>query len=122
MNLREGSTIFDKMGMAYDELRQRENPLTCVVDYYKSRLKPGQELWWIEKNDSSKSTSLIVRIWNTLSSDERRDIKIRSMALFPEVFSNNSDKFNRLALWLVTDGSIVCPNIRDVLPQEEGSI
>lgn len=114
MNLREGSTIFDKIGMAYDELRQRESPLTCVVDYYKSRLKPGQELWWIEKNDSSKSTSLIVRIWNTLSSDERRDIKIRSMALFPEVFSNNSDKFNRLALWLVTDQSIVCPNIRDV--------
>ena len=114
MNLGEGSTIFDKIGMAYDELRQRESPLTSIVDYYKSRLKPGQELWWIGKNDTNKSTSLIVRIWNTLSSDERRDIKIRSMVLFPEVFSNNSDKFNRLALWLVTDGSIVCPNIRDV--------
>lgn len=39
---------------------------------------------------------------------------IKSMVFFPEVFGNNSDKFNRLALWLVTDQSIVCPNIRDV--------
>lgn len=114
MNLGEGSTIFDKIGMAYNELRQRENPLTFIVNHYRSKLKPGQDLWWIEKNGSNKSTSLVVKIWNTLSSDERKAIMIKSMVFFPEVFGNNSDKFNRLALWLVTDQSIVCPNIRDV--------
>ena len=36
------------------------------------------------------------------------------MGLFPEVFSNHSDKFNRAAVWLVNKYSIVCPNIRDV--------
>lgn len=41
MNLGEGSTIFDKIGMAYNELRQRENPLTFIVNHYRSKLKPG---------------------------------------------------------------------------------
>ena len=36
------------------------------------------------------------------------------MILFPEIFSNRPDKFNRLAVWLVNSEGIVCPNIRDV--------
>lgn len=36
------------------------------------------------------------------------------MVLFPEIFSNQSDKFNRLAVWLVNMHGVVCPNIRDV--------
>jgi len=39
---------------------------------------------------------------------------LKSMILFPEIFSNRSDKFNRLAVWLVNSEGIVCPNIRDV--------
>ncbi len=39
---------------------------------------------------------------------------LKSMVLFPEIFSNRPDKFNRLAVWLVNSESIVCPNIRDV--------
>ena len=36
------------------------------------------------------------------------------MVYFPEVFSNRSDKFARLAMWLITRESIVCPNVRDL--------
>jgi hypothetical protein len=39
---------------------------------------------------------------------------LKSMILFPEIFSNRPDKFNRLAVWLVNSEGIVCPNIRDV--------
>lgn len=35
------------------------------------------------------------------------------MVLFPEIFSNRPDKFNRLAVWLVNSEGIVCPNVRD---------
>lgn len=36
------------------------------------------------------------------------------MVFFPEVFGNKGDKFARLAIWLVTQEAIVCPNIRDL--------
>ena len=44
MNLEEGKTIFDKIKMPYDTLRKKENPIRPIVDYYKSKLKPGEEL------------------------------------------------------------------------------
>ncbi len=36
------------------------------------------------------------------------------MVYFPELFSNNNDKFGRLAIWLVTREGVVCPNVRDI--------
>lgn len=36
------------------------------------------------------------------------------MAYFPELFGNSSDKFGRLAIWLVTREAVVCPNVRDL--------
>lgn len=36
------------------------------------------------------------------------------MVLFPEIFSNRPDKFNRASVWLVNSYGIVCPNIRDI--------
>lgn len=113
MNLGSGDTIFDKIELDYEVLRQKENPIQPIVNYYKSKLKPGQDLWWIE-NENGKSSSLIVKIWNTLTDSERIFIKNKAMVLFPEIFGNKGDKFNWLSLWLVTNESIVCPNIRDI--------
>ncbi len=42
MQLRPGETIFDKIGVPYDELRQLDNPITPVAEYYKSQLGPGE--------------------------------------------------------------------------------
>jgi len=36
------------------------------------------------------------------------------MVYFPELFGNRTDKFGRLAIWLVTREAIVCPNVRDL--------
>ncbi|MEP3374098.1 MAG: hypothetical protein ABJL43_05615 [Maribacter dokdonensis] len=112
MNLEEGKTIFDKINMPYDTLRQKKNPIKPITDYYKSKLKPGQDLWWIQ--DTEQASNLVINIWNNLSLKEKQDIKNRAMVYFPEVFSNRGDKFARLAIWLVTREAVVCPNVRDL--------
>lgn len=112
MNLEEGKTIFDKINTSYDTLRQKKNPIKSITDYYKSKLKPGQDLWWIQ--DTEKATNLVINIWNNLSLKEKQQIKYRAMVYFPEVFSNRGDKYSRLAIWLVTREAIVCPNVRDL--------
>lgn len=113
MNLEKGKTIFDKIKMPYDTLRQKDNPVKPIINYYKSKLKPGQDLWWID-NESEQSSNLIIDLWTNLDVKQKTDIKNKAMVYFPEVFSNRSDKFGRLAVWLVTREAIVCPNIRDL--------
>lgn len=114
MNLEEGNTIFDKIKMPYNTLRQKENPIRPIVDYYKSKLKPGEELWWMDAENNSKASNIVIRIWNNLSLKEKQELKNRAMVYFPELFGNRSNKFGRLAIWLVTREAVVCPNVRDL--------
>ena len=113
MNLEKGNTIFDKIKTPYDILRKNENPIKPIVDYYKKLLKPGEDLWWIDQ-DSSQSSNIIIKIWSNLDFYERQEVKYKAMVYFPELFGNSSDKFGRLAIWLVTREALVCPNVRDL--------
>lgn len=113
MRLGKGETIFDKMGIPYDELRMMDNPVTPVSQYYKRQLMPGESLWWAT-DDVDMSAPPTVRLWNTLSSEQREELTVQGYALFPEVLTKgNSKKYNRYALWLVTQRSIVNTNVRD---------
>ena len=112
MNLEKGRTIFDKIELPYDTLRKSDNPIKPIVDYYKSKLKSGEDLWWID-NDT-KSNKFVIRIWNHLSLEERLDLKKLGMIYFPELFGNSGDKFGSFGVWLVKQESIICPNIRDI--------
>ena len=114
MNLEKGKTIFDKIKMPYDTLRKKENPIKPLVNYYKSKLKAGEELWWMDSENGNNSSNIVIRIWNNLPQNEKQELKNSSMIFFPELFGNRSDKFNRVAIWLATRKSIVCPNIRDL--------
>lgn len=113
MNLEKGKTIFDKIQTPYDILRKKENPIKPIVDYYKSKLKQGEDLWWIDQ-ENTKASSLVIKIWNNLTTVEKQEIKTKAMVIFPELFSNSNDKFGRFAIWLVTREAVVCPNIRDM--------
>jgi len=111
MNLEQGKTIFDKINMPYDTLRKKENPIRPIVDYYKSKLKPGEELWWMDNQEQVGGLKL--RFWNKISKEEKKQLLILGMVLFPEIFGNSQDKFNRFAFWLVSKHNVVCPNTRD---------
>ncbi len=113
MNLDAGQTIFDKLGIPYENLRNSPNPISPIVDYYRQFLKPGEEIWWLDQEESV-SKDLIIKLWNNLNIETKRQYMIKSMILFPDIFSNRPDKFNKLAVWLVNFESIVCPNVRDV--------
>ena len=67
-------TIFEKMGVDYDYFR-KNNPISITQKYYKSQLKSGESLWWIgDENPYEKTVPITLRIWNTLSSNEKKII------------------------------------------------
>jgi len=108
MRLSEDETIFAKMGISYDELRQLDNPIAPVSRYYRSQLKPGESLWWT--GDSSEEiVSPTIRLWNNVDREERRRLTTYGCVNFPEIFNGNYDRY---ALWLASQG-VVDSHIRD---------
>ena len=108
MELKEGNSIFDRMGVPYDELRKLDNPIAPVSQYYRKKLKPGESLWWA--GDSLEETvSAKIRLWGNLSPEEKRRYKTYGCVYYPEIFGGDYDQY---ALWLTSQG-IVDPHIRD---------
>lgn len=111
MNLPIGKTIFDKMNTPYDVLRKKENPLGHVVEYYKSKLKSGEQLWWIDNNNTS---NLSIKMWKNIDKEKQKEIIARVMVYFIEIFGNNNrTKYERIPAWLVAREGIVTPSMRD---------
>ena len=114
MDLGKGETIFDKMGITYDEMRKLDNPIEPVVKYFRSTLKPGESLWWVNGEDATEGNAPAkIRMWKTLSKEEREELIAQGFALFPELFSNSQNKYERFTLWLVANHGVVSSSMRD---------
>mgnify|MGYP000010267437 FL=1 len=114
MELPIGETIFDKMGISYDEMRRLDNPIDPVVKYFRSILKPGESLWWVNGDDATEGEAPAkIRMWKTLSKSEREELIAQGFALFPELFSNSPNKYERFTLWLVANHGVVSSSMRD---------
>lgn len=115
MELQSGETIFDKMGITYDELRAMENPVSPVAKYYKSKLKAGESLWWANDESIEETVAPVtVRLWSVLSPEAKNRYTVQGYALFPEILSTSKNtKYQRYALWLATNCGVINTNIRD---------
>lgn len=108
MRIDQEQTIFSKMGISYDDLRNMENPIAPVAKYYRSQLKPGESLWWT--GDSSDETvSATIRLWKNVKADQKRFYTVYGCVNYPEIFAGNYDRY---ALWLTSQG-VVDSHIRD---------
>jgi hypothetical protein len=108
MRLRKGETIFDKMGVPYDELRLMENPVVPVSKYYRSQLKEGESLWWAG-DAADEAVSAKIRIWGKVPTEEKKRYTTYGCVNYPEIFRGDYDRY---ALWLTSQG-VVDPHIRD---------
>ena len=113
MSLEKGDTIFDKMGISYDELRSMNNPVKSVAHYYKSQLKQGESLWWAGEQIETV-VPVTVKLWKTLSAREKDELEAAIYVYFPEtILSNSSHKYDRATLWLATQRGVINANVRD---------
>jgi len=112
MDTKVGDSIFDKIGVDYESLRNLKNPFVPVRNYIKqNQCKPGEEVWWLE-SDNHKSSD-IIKLWKHLSSLEKKALRIQAIVLFPQMFSEGQDKYSNVATWLVAEHHIVHPSLRD---------
>ncbi len=112
METEEHCSIFSKIGVEYDELRKLSNPFEPIKDFFRSNLKKGDDLWWIDSNEDNVS-DLNIKLWTNLSSEEKDHLRIVALAYFPNLLGNDNKKYSYLATWLVARFSVVNHALRD---------
>lgn len=114
MDLDNGNSIFDKIGIEYDKLRKSSNTIQIIKDYYRNQLKSGEELWWIDQENEEKSVSPIIKPFRSLTKKDKENFLLESMIFFPEIFGKSTTKFERVAAYLIAEYNSVTANLRDV--------
>lgn len=109
-----GKTIFEKMGVDYDVLRHQDEPVPLVAKYYKGQLLPGQKLWWASDSKEDSASPLTIRMWNTVPAYEKEELIAKGFVYFPQVCGTQIDKYSDFLLWLATEQSVICGNVRDL--------
>lgn len=108
MKLKKGDTIFDKIGIPYDKLRNMDSPIKPITKYYRSKLRPGESLWWAGES-GDEVVSPTIKLWKNIPTAEKHKYTIYGCVNYPEVFKGD---YSGYALWLTSQG-IVDPHIRD---------
>ena len=112
MNINENESIFSKIGVDYNTLRNLENPFKPIKNFFRKNLKEGEDLWWIDNNNEN-IRNLEIKLWNNLPLAEKEELRTLALAYFPNLLSSNSKKYGRLATWLVSKYGIVNHALRD---------
>ncbi len=111
MDIKSNNTIFSRMKITYDELRQLSNPVKPFVEFYRKKTRPGEEPWWMDENSALVSPT--IRIFSNLQKEEKDRLVTFAIAYFPEIFGKSPTKYHRIAGWLASKYGIVDSSLRD---------
>lgn len=121
MTLQPGETIFDEIGMSYDDVRRLNNPFQPFRSYMIEKHGSGADVWWIgDENSDKESTAapLTFRSYSELNIDEKRELEAEMCALIPEIFcvgkANRQTKYSRVSTYLAARHRIVNHALRDL--------
>lgn len=115
MHLDEAGSIFNKMKTDYDTIRTSDNRIATIRTYYKSLMKEGDALWWIDDSaEELQAVSPIIKKFSSLDKDTKNLIQSELFAIFPEVFSNSNKKYENIPAYIAARYGVVTANVRDI--------
>jgi hypothetical protein len=88
-----------------------------IRNYARSRLKPGERLWWLENREEAEHTLPIqARLYTSLESDEKRTLRAEAALLCPQIVkpSRSKRKYDDVSLYLLTYHGVLAPQVRDL--------
>jgi hypothetical protein len=113
------SRLFDHMDVDYEAFSKLspEEKMRHVRKYSRDRLKPGETLWWLEDQPGEEKTlPLEIRVYMSLTQEEKRRLRAEAALLCPEVAgpSRVRKKYDRAALYILRVHGVFCPQTRDL--------
>ena len=112
-------SLFKQMGISYTEFSALsiEEKMQYIRSYARSRLKQGERLWWLEdKPEPEHSLPLEVKLYTSLSTEEKRKLRAEAAILSPKVVgpSRSRNKYDDAVLYILTYHGIICHQARDL--------
>jgi hypothetical protein len=100
-------SLFKKFGITYDQFSglSEEGRMEHVRKYARSRMKPGERLWWLEeKQGEGHSLPMQVQLFAKLSSDEKLKMRAEASLLCPQIVGSgrNRTKYIDPIMYLLT--------------------
>jgi hypothetical protein len=115
-------SLFDQMGIAYDEFRglPMHEKMKYIRAYARSRLQAGERLWWLEDDfdDSGHSLPIQARLYTSLPIEEKTRLRAEATILCPNIVQTRGagvrHKYDDVVLYLLTYHGVICHQARDL--------
>lgn len=113
-------SLFEKMGISYDEFRQlpMDEKMLHIRAYARSRLKPGERMWWLEDTPDEPGHTLPIqaRLYTKLPVEEKTKLRAEAVLLCPKIVESgrSRDKYDDAVLYLLTYHGVLCHQARDL--------
>lgn len=119
IDMQAQESLFNALGIDYLTFSRlpMEEKMRYVRTYARSRLGPGERLWWLEDNSEGGHTlPLQVRLYMNLDQQEKRQLRAEAALLSPAIVrpSRSKKKYDDVALYALTYRGILCPQVRDL--------
>ncbi len=112
------TTLFSVMGIAYADFRKLDEngKMAHIRKYARSRLEHGEQLWWLGDAENPHSLPITARLYIKLPQHEKARLRAEAAFLCPEIVktSRGKNKYNRVALYLLTYHGVVASQARDL--------
>jgi hypothetical protein len=115
-----GHSLFEKMGIPYDEFRSlpMEEKMKHIRTYARSRLRPGERMWWLEDAPDAPGHTLPLeaRLYTKLPMEEKTKLRAEAVLLCPKIVESgrSRDKYDDAVLYLLTYHGVLCHQARDL--------
>jgi hypothetical protein len=112
-------SLFDLMGISYDEFRRlsMEEKMRHIRAYARSRLNEGERLWWLEDTPDAEHTLPIqARLYTSLSVEEKKRLRAEAALLCPDIVDSgrSRNKYDDVVLYLLTYHGVIAHQARDL--------
>jgi hypothetical protein len=111
--------LFNLMGVAYDDFRQlpMHDKMQFIRSYARSRLRPGERMWWLEDSPGeAHSLPIQARLYTKLPTDEKLRLRAEVILLCPRILESgrSRSKYDDAVLYLLTYHGVLCHQARDL--------
>ncbi len=119
VEIRPGRSLFETLGINYDvfSVLPEHEKMEHIRNYARSRLKPGERLWWLENREDAEHTLPIqARLYTSLDGEEKRTLRAEAALLCPQIVkpSRSKRKYDDVSLFLLTYHGVLAPQVRDL--------
>ncbi|HRQ89977.1 MAG TPA: restriction endonuclease, partial [Bacteroidia bacterium] len=88
-------SLFSKFGIGYGEFSSlsQEGRMEYIRKYARSRLKPGERLWWLEgSEEEGHALPLQVQLYSNLTQEEKLKVRAEASLLCPKIVGSGRDR------------------------------